>query len=67
LYSRKEILLPPPPPKEKIKEEIENEIEADLLRFRYQSYQPNTSYKGKENDFLLQREKNKKFALTKKR
>jgi hypothetical protein len=65
LYTRKEILLPPPPPKEKTKEEIEDEIEADLLRFRYQTYQPNTSYKGKKNDFLLQIDKGKEFNLIK--
>jgi hypothetical protein len=59
--------LPPPPPKEKTKEEIEYKIESDLLRFRYQTYQPNTSYKVKENDFLLQRGKSKEFDLIKKK
>jgi hypothetical protein len=63
LYTKQEILLPPPPLQEKIKEEIEDEIEVDLLRFRYQTYQPNTSYKKKENYFLLQRDKSKEFEL----
>jgi hypothetical protein len=55
MYTKQEILLPPP--KEKTNEEIEDEMEADLLRFRYLTYQPNTSYKGKENDLFLQKEK----------
>jgi hypothetical protein len=67
MYTKKEILLFPLPPKEKTKEEIEDEIEADLVRFRYQTYQPNTSSKGKENDFLLQRDKSKEFDLIKKK
>jgi hypothetical protein len=57
MYSKEEILLSPLPPKVKTKEEIEDEIEADLLRFRYQTYQPNTSYKNKENDLVIQTEK----------
>jgi hypothetical protein len=67
MYTKKEILLPPPSPKDKTKEETEHEIKADLLRFRYKTYQPNTSYKRKENDFLLQRDKSIKFDLIKKK
>jgi hypothetical protein len=55
LYTKQEILLHPP--KEKTKEEIEDEMEADLLRFRYQTYKPNTSYKKKKNDLVIQSEK----------
>jgi hypothetical protein len=43
LYTKQDILLHQPPPRDKTKEEIEDEIEADLLRFRYQTYQPNIS------------------------
>jgi hypothetical protein len=49
MYIKQEILLSSP--KEKIKE-IEDEMEADLLRFRYQTYQSNSSYKKKENDLI---------------
>jgi hypothetical protein len=57
MYTKEEILLPPPQPKVKTKEEIEDEIEAVLLRFRYLTYQPNTSYKNRENDLVIQTEK----------
>jgi hypothetical protein len=65
MYTKQEILLPPP--KEKTKEQIEDEMEADLLRFRYQIYQPITSYKKKENDLLLQKEKREEFDLIKRK
>jgi hypothetical protein len=45
LYAKQEILLPPLPLKDKTKQEIEDDVEADLLKFRYQTFQQNTSYK----------------------
>jgi hypothetical protein len=67
LYTKQEILLPPPPLKEKTKEEIEKEIEIDLLKLRHKIYQPNSSYRAKKDNFLLQREKSKEFDLVKER